>query len=33
MRVVAVIRLKEPEKLRAVIDALAEGGVQALRSR
>jgi 2-dehydro-3-deoxyphosphogluconate aldolase / (4S)-4-hydroxy-2-oxoglutarate aldolase len=28
--VVAVIRLKEPEKLRAVVDALAEGGVRAL---
>src|SRR5262245_1232285 len=28
--VVAVIRLKEPEKLRALIDALAEGGVRAL---
>lgn len=28
--VVAVIRLKEPAKLRAVIDALAEGGVRAL---
>jgi 2-dehydro-3-deoxyphosphogluconate aldolase/(4S)-4-hydroxy-2-oxoglutarate aldolase len=28
--VVAVIRLKEPEKLRAVIDALAAGGVRAL---
>jgi 2-dehydro-3-deoxyphosphogluconate aldolase/(4S)-4-hydroxy-2-oxoglutarate aldolase len=28
--VVAVIRLKEPEKLRAVIDAIAEGGVRAL---
>jgi 2-dehydro-3-deoxyphosphogluconate aldolase/(4S)-4-hydroxy-2-oxoglutarate aldolase len=29
-RVVAVIRMKEPEKLRAVVDALAEGGVRAL---
>jgi 2-dehydro-3-deoxyphosphogluconate aldolase / (4S)-4-hydroxy-2-oxoglutarate aldolase len=29
-RVVAVIRLKQPEKLRAVVDALAEGGVRAL---
>jgi 2-dehydro-3-deoxyphosphogluconate aldolase/(4S)-4-hydroxy-2-oxoglutarate aldolase len=28
--VVAVIRLKEPEKLRAVVDALIEGGVTAL---
>jgi 2-dehydro-3-deoxyphosphogluconate aldolase/(4S)-4-hydroxy-2-oxoglutarate aldolase len=28
--VVAVIRLKEPDKLRGVIDALAEGGVRAL---
>jgi 2-dehydro-3-deoxyphosphogluconate aldolase / (4S)-4-hydroxy-2-oxoglutarate aldolase len=28
--VVAVIRLKEPEKLRGVVDALAEGGVRAL---
>lgn len=28
--IVAVIRLKEPEKLRATIDALAEGGVRAL---
>jgi 2-dehydro-3-deoxyphosphogluconate aldolase/(4S)-4-hydroxy-2-oxoglutarate aldolase len=28
--VVAVIRLKEPDKLRAVVDALAEGGVRAL---
>lgn len=28
--VVAVIRLKEPAKLRAVIDAIAEGGVRAL---
>ena len=28
--VVAVIRLKEPQKLRAVVDALAEGGVRAL---
>jgi 2-dehydro-3-deoxyphosphogluconate aldolase / (4S)-4-hydroxy-2-oxoglutarate aldolase len=27
---VAVIRMKEPEKLRAVADALAEGGVRAL---
>jgi len=28
--VVAVIRLKEPGKLRAVVDAIAEGGVRAL---
>lgn len=28
--IVAVIRLKEPEKLRAVVDAIAEGGVRAL---
>jgi 2-dehydro-3-deoxyphosphogluconate aldolase / (4S)-4-hydroxy-2-oxoglutarate aldolase len=28
--VVAVIRLKEPAKLRALIDAIAEGGVRAL---
>ena len=28
--VVAVIRMKEPDKLRAVADALAEGGVRAL---
>ncbi len=28
--VVAVIRIREPEKLRAVVDALAEGGVRAL---
>ena len=28
--VVAVIRLKDPGKLRAVVDALAEGGVRAL---
>jgi 2-dehydro-3-deoxyphosphogluconate aldolase/(4S)-4-hydroxy-2-oxoglutarate aldolase len=28
--VVAVIRLREPEKLRAVVDALADGGVRAL---
>lgn len=27
---VAVIRMKEPDKLRAVVDALAEGGVRAL---
>jgi 2-dehydro-3-deoxyphosphogluconate aldolase/(4S)-4-hydroxy-2-oxoglutarate aldolase len=27
---VAVIRMKEPDKLRAVVDALAEGGVTAL---
>ena len=27
-RVVAVIRLADPEKLRAVIDALAAGGVR-----
>src|SRR5262245_5160354 len=30
MRVVAVIRLKDPGALRAVVDALAEGGVRAL---
>lgn len=28
--IVAVIRLKEPEKVRAVVDALAEGGIRAL---
>ena len=28
--IVAVIRMKEPEKLRSVIDAIAEGGVRAL---
>ena len=28
--VVAVIRLKEPDKLRAIVDALADGGVRAL---
>src|SRR5882724_12750024 len=28
--IVAVIRLKDPGKLRAVVDALAEGGVRAL---
>jgi len=28
--VVAVIRMREPEKLRAVVDALADGGVRAL---
>ena len=28
--VVAVIRLREPEKLRAVVSALADGGVRAL---
>src|SRR5260221_9713777 len=28
--IVAVIRLKDPAKLRAVVDALAEGGVRAL---
>ena len=28
--VVAVIRMREPEKLRAVVEALAEGGVRAL---
>jgi 2-dehydro-3-deoxyphosphogluconate aldolase/(4S)-4-hydroxy-2-oxoglutarate aldolase len=28
--VVAVIRLKDPEKLRAVVEAIAEGGVRAL---
>ena len=30
MGVVAVIRMKDPAKLRAVVDALAEGGVRAL---
>lgn len=28
--IVAVIRLKEPEKLRAVVDAISQGGVRAL---
>ena len=28
--IVAVIRMKDPGKLRAVVDALAEGGVRAL---
>ena len=28
--VVAVIRIKDPAKLRAVVDALVEGGVRAL---
>ena len=28
--VVAVIRMKEPEKLRAIVDAIAEGGIRAL---
>jgi 2-dehydro-3-deoxyphosphogluconate aldolase/(4S)-4-hydroxy-2-oxoglutarate aldolase len=28
--IVAVIRLKEPDKLRAVVDAISEGGVRAL---
>jgi 2-dehydro-3-deoxyphosphogluconate aldolase/(4S)-4-hydroxy-2-oxoglutarate aldolase len=28
--IVAVIRMKEPDKLRAVVDALAEGGIRAL---
>jgi 2-dehydro-3-deoxyphosphogluconate aldolase / (4S)-4-hydroxy-2-oxoglutarate aldolase len=28
--IVAVIRIKEPEKLRAVVDAIADGGVRAL---
>jgi 2-dehydro-3-deoxyphosphogluconate aldolase/(4S)-4-hydroxy-2-oxoglutarate aldolase len=28
--IVAVIRIKEPEKLRAVVDAIAEGGIRAL---
>src|SRR4030088_3184883 len=28
--IVAVIRLKDPARLRAVVDALAEGGVRAL---
>src|SRR5262245_49581679 len=30
MGVVAVIRMKDPGRLRAVVDALAEGGVRAL---
>ena len=29
--VVAVIRMKDPAKLRAVVDALADGGVRAHR--
>ncbi|MCA1652592.1 MAG: hypothetical protein LC753_20780 [Acidobacteria bacterium] len=28
--IVAVIRLQDPERLRAVVDALAEGGIRAL---
>jgi 2-dehydro-3-deoxyphosphogluconate aldolase / (4S)-4-hydroxy-2-oxoglutarate aldolase len=28
--IVAVIRIKEPEKLRAVVDAISEGGIRAL---
>jgi 2-dehydro-3-deoxyphosphogluconate aldolase/(4S)-4-hydroxy-2-oxoglutarate aldolase len=28
--IVAVIRMKEPDKVRAVVDALAEGGIRAL---
>jgi 2-dehydro-3-deoxyphosphogluconate aldolase/(4S)-4-hydroxy-2-oxoglutarate aldolase len=28
--IVAVIRIKEPQKLRAVVDAIAEGGIRAL---
>jgi len=28
--IVAVIRLKEPDKLRAVVDAIAEGGIRSL---
>ena len=28
--IVAIIRMKEPEKVRAVVDAIAEGGVRAL---
>jgi 2-dehydro-3-deoxyphosphogluconate aldolase/(4S)-4-hydroxy-2-oxoglutarate aldolase len=28
--IVAVIRMKEPDKLRAVVDAIAEGGVRAM---
>jgi 2-dehydro-3-deoxyphosphogluconate aldolase/(4S)-4-hydroxy-2-oxoglutarate aldolase len=28
--IVAVIRIKEPQKLRAIVDAIAEGGVRAL---
>jgi 2-dehydro-3-deoxyphosphogluconate aldolase/(4S)-4-hydroxy-2-oxoglutarate aldolase len=28
--IVAVIRMKEPEKLRAVVDAIAQGGIRAL---
>src|SRR3954471_21696979 len=29
-RVVAVIRIKEPSKLQAVVDAISEGGIRAL---
>jgi 2-dehydro-3-deoxyphosphogluconate aldolase/(4S)-4-hydroxy-2-oxoglutarate aldolase len=29
-RIVAVIRIKEPAKLQAIVDALAEGGIRAL---
>jgi 2-dehydro-3-deoxyphosphogluconate aldolase/(4S)-4-hydroxy-2-oxoglutarate aldolase len=29
-RVVAVIRIKEPQKLQAVVDAISEGGIRAL---
>lgn len=28
--IVAVIRIKEPQKLRAIVDAIAEGGIRAL---
>lgn len=28
--IVAIIRMKEPEKVRAVVDAIAEGGIRAL---
>ena len=28
--IVAVIRMKDPSKLRAVVDAIAEGGIRAL---
>src|SRR5436190_1865119 len=30
LRIVAVIRLKDPAKLRAVVDALSSGGIRAL---
>ena len=28
--IVAIIRIKEPQRLRAVVDAIAEGGIRAL---